>query len=231
MKKVGFVGGIGPSSTVEYYLGYIDRTRKYYGENVYPEIVIDSVDLHKATEYFTHGEWDESAKLMIKSVTNLQQAGAEIAAITANTEHIVWDGMKDSFSIPVISIVDAVVDEVIKKGYKKVLIFGTIFTMESGLYEKAFKEKGIHPILPSDEDKRIIGDLIYPNLENGVIISEDRTKMLALAEKYMKETEADALLLGCTELPLIIKEGDISIPILDSTEIHINAIFEKAITT
>lgn len=228
MKKVGFVGGIGPSSTVEYYLGYIDRTRKYYGENVYPEIVIDSVDLHTATEYFTNGEWDESAKLMIKSVTNLQRAGAEIAAIAANTEHIVWEKMKDSFPIPVISIVDAVVDEVIKKGYKKVLIFGTIFTMESGLYEKAFKEKGINPLLPSDEDKRIIGDLIYPNLENGVIIPEDRTKMLALAEKCIRETGAEALLLGCTELPLMIKEGDISIPVLDSTEIHINAIFEKA---
>ena len=136
--------------------------------------------------------------------------------------------MKDKFPIPGISIVEAVVNEALKKRHQKVLILGTLFTMESGLYEKAFLEKHIIPVLPSDEDKKVIGSLIYPNLENGVFIKEDREKIIALSEKYIAENKADALLSGCTELPLIIKEGDVSVPVLDSTDIHVAALFAEA---
>lgn len=228
MKKIGLVGGIGPASTVDYYLGLIERCRAELGENVYPEIVIDSVSLTTATDFFAQNDFDGNAQLMLKSLADLKAAGAEIAAITANTEHIVWDKIKDFFEIPVVSIVEATAAEILRKGYKRVLILGTIFTMKSGLYEKPLIERGITPIIPKDEDKEKIANLFFPNLENGIVIAEDKAKMLEIVGKIARENSADAVLLGCTELPLMIKDGDIALPLLNTTQIHINAIFDAA---
>ena len=165
---------------------------------------------------------------MLKSLADLKAAGAEIAAITANTEHIVWDKIKDFFEIPVVSIVEATAAEILRKGYKRVLILGTIFTMKSGLYEKPLIERGITPIVPTNEDKEKIASLFFPNLENGIVIAEDKSKMLEIVGKIARENSADAVLLGCTELPLMIKDGDIDVPLLNTTQIHINAIFDAA---
>lgn len=228
MKKIGLVGGIGPASTVDYYLGLIEKCRAEFGENFYPEIVIDSVSLTAATDFFAQNNPDGNTRLMLKSLAGLKAAGAEIAAITANTEHIVWDKMKDFFEIPVVSIVEATAAEILRKDYKRVLILGTIFTMKSGLYEKPLTERGITPILPTDEDKEKIAKLFFPNLENGIVIAEDKAKMLEIVGKIARENSADAVLLGCTELPLMIKDGDIALPLLNTTQIHINAIFDAA---
>lgn len=228
MKKIGLVGGIGPASTVVYYLGLIEKCRAELGENVYPEIVIDSVSLTAATDFFAQNNFDGNAKLTLKSLADLKAAGAEVAAITANTEHIVWDKMKDFFEIPVVSIVEATAAEILRNGYKRVLILGTVFTMKSGLYEKPLAERGITPIVPTDEDKEKIGSLFFPNLENGIVVPEDKAKMLEIVGKYVRENSADAVLLGCTELPLMIKDGDLGVPLLDTAKIHINAIFNAA---
>lgn len=228
MKKIGLVGGIGPASTVDYYLGLIEKCRAEFGEKVYPEIVIDSVSLTAATDCFAQNDFEGNARLMLKSLADLKAAGAEIAAITANTEHIIWDKIKDFFEIPVVSIIEATAAEILRKGYKRVLILGTIFTMKSGLYEKPLAEHGITPIVPTDEDKEKIANLFFPNLENGVVVPEDKAKMLGIVGQYVREMSADAVLLGCTELPLMIKDGDIDVPLLNTTQIHINAIFDAA---
>ena len=228
MKKIGLVGGIGPASTVDYYLGLIEKCRAEFGENVYPEIVIDSVSLTAATDFFAQNDFDGNAKLMLRSLADLKAAGAEIAAITANTEHIVWDRISDKFKLPVVSIVEATADEILRKGYRKVLVLGTIFTMKSGLYEKPLAEHGITPILPTDEEKEKIANLFFPNLENGIVVPEDKVKMLEIVGKIVREKGADAVLLGCTELPLMIKDGDLDVPLLNTTQIHINAIFDAA---
>lgn len=228
MKKIGLVGGLGPASTVDYYLGLIERCRAEYGADVYPEIVIDSVNMSEHTDALLRSDYNKLCDLLIKSINNLKAAGAEVAAITANTEHIIWDMVCERFPLSVISILDAVVDEIKQCGYQRVLVFGTEFTMKSGMYEKALKDNGITAIIPTEADIVKIGSLIYPNLENGIVIPEDRMKMIELAEKYIAEEKADAMLLGCTEIPLAIKPGNVSVPTLNSTEIHIMEIYEKA---
>ena len=229
MKKIGLVGGLGPASTVDYYLGLIGLCRRERGEDVYPKIVIDSADMSEHIRAFADGDYDKVCGLLLKSISDLKAAGAELAAVTANTEHIVWNKICDRFPLPVISIVDAAINEIKRKGYKKVLVLGTEFTMRSGLYEDSMKNNSIEPIIPDSADIKIIGNLIYPNLENGIVIPEDRQKMIALAEKYIADAKADAVLLGCTEIPLAIKEGDLSVPTLNTTEIHINEIYRGAI--
>lgn len=228
MKKMGLVGGIGPASTVEYYLGLIELCHKERGQNVYPEIIIDSVNMAKHDIAFDESDYDKLGDYLFLSLSNLKAAGAEIAAITANTEHIVWDRICDRLPLPVISIVDTTVEEIKRMGFKRILVFGTAFTLRSGLYEKALEQNGVTPIIPSDEDITLIGHLIYPNLENGIVIPEDRSKLIKLAEEYIAKEKADAMILGCTELPLAIKQGDVSVPTLNTTEIHIKEIYQRA---
>lgn len=228
MKKIGLVGGIGPASTVEYYLGIIEKCHKEQGKDIYPEIVIDSVNMLKHDVALREGDYAKLCDYLLLSILNLKAAGAEIAAITANSEHIIWDRICNNFQLPVISIVDATINEIKRRAFKRVLIFGTAITLRSGLYEKALTRNGIEAIVPSDKDISIIGDLIYPNLENGIVVPNDKRSLIALAEKYIAEEKADALILGCTELPLAIKQEDISVPILNTTQIHIDEIYRNA---
>ena len=133
MKKIGLVGGIGPASTIEYYTGLIQKCQKELGENVYPEIVIDSVNMTVHDEAFRRKDYDKLCEYLLESLSNLKAAGAEIAAITANTEHIVWDMLLDKIPIPVISIVEAVVNTIKVGKFKRVLVqFGKWYCCGSG---------------------------------------------------------------------------------------------------
>lgn len=228
MKKIGLVGGIGPASTVEYYLGIIKKCRIEQRGNVYPEIVIDSVNMLQHDKALAENDYDKLAQYLLRSLSNLKAAGAELAAITANTEHIVWNMVHSKFPLPVISIVEATIREIKRKGFKNVLVFGTMFTLKSKLYENALNNQGITAIIPSGNDISTIDSLIYPNMENGIIIPADKQKLVKMAEKYISEKNADSILLGCTELPLAITYCDVSVPILNTTEIHINEIYRKA---
>lgn len=228
MKKIGLVGGIGPASTVEYYLGIIKKCRIEQRGNVYPEIVIDSVNMLQHDKALAENDYDKLAHYLLRSLSNLKAAGAELAAITANTEHIVWNMAHSKFPLPVISIVEATIREIKRKGFKNVLVFGTMFTLKSRLYENALNNQGITAIIPSENDISTIDSLIYPNMENGIIIPADNQKLVKMAEKYISEKDADSILLGCTELPLAIQYCDVSVPILNTTEIHINEIYRRA---
>ena len=228
MKKIGLVGGIGPASTVEYYLGIIKKCRIEQRGNVYPEIVIDSVNMLQHDKALAENDYDKLAQYLLRSLSNLKAAGAELAAITANTEHIVWNMVHSKFPLPVISIVEATIREIKRKGFKNVLVFGTMFTLKSRLYENALNNQGITAIIPFGNDISTIDSLIYPNMENGIIIPADKQKLIKMAEKYISEKNADSILLGCTELPLAITYCDVSVPILNTTEIHINEIYRRA---
>lgn len=230
MKKIGLVGGLGPASTVDYYLGLINKYREIYGEDEYPQIMIDSVNMHEVVDSIARTDYVSAGKILSTSLKSLQAGGTEVFAITANTPHIAWEHIEPSYVPSTVHIVDATINKMLERGYNRVVIMGTVFTMKSGMYEEAMIRKKLIPIVPSDEDKEIIGNCIYPNLENGIVIQEDKNTLIMLAEKYIKSGNADGVLLGCTELPLAIKEGDVSVPILDTTQIHIEEIFNEAMS-
>ncbi|MGN0462268.1 MAG: aspartate/glutamate racemase family protein [Ruminococcus sp.] len=228
MKKIGLMGGLGPASTIEYYTELVNLCLSENGGTEYPKIIIDSVDLAEHTKYFNDKNYEKIGDLIYESLLTLKNAGAEVAGVTANTEHIAWGFVKDRLPLPTISIVDAVIDYCTKNNFNKIVVFATAWTLKSGLYANALQKAGITHIVPNDEDIELLGNLIYPNLENGIVNTEDKEKMIALAEKYIKENGADSLLLGCTEIPLMIKENDVSVPVINTTKIHIKAIFDKA---
>ncbi len=227
MKKLGIVGGLGPASTIDYYRDIIEECRKRLGGDRYPEIVIDSVNMFELVSAIEREEYEAVAAQLLRSVANLKNADADFAAIASNSPHIVWDLIKDKAQIPLLSIIEAACGYIESCGYKKVLIFATKFTMKNGLYGRALTNRGINWVLPNAEDIETLGDIIYPNLENGLVISEDKKRMIGIAEKYIAREGADSLLLGCTEIPLMIKKGDVSVPVINTTEIHVARLVEE----
>ncbi|NLW16929.1 MAG: amino acid racemase [Firmicutes bacterium] len=226
MKKLGLVGGIGPESTIDYYRGIIAGYRQRLAQDTYPQMVIDSLNLKEMYTLSSTQQWDKFADRIIDSLKNLSAAGAEFAAIGANTAHIVFDEVNSRSPVPLVSLVEATCQYAQAKGCKRVVVLGTAFTMSSGLYTDALAKFGIDAFVPDKEQQQVIHNIIFPNLQAGIVLQEEKEAMLRIASQMIKATDADALVLGCTELPLIIKEGDLDTLLLDTTQIHIEAILD-----
>ena len=224
MKKLGIVGGIGPESTLDYYKGTNAGFAKRVCGGGNPPLLIDSLNLADMYAFASNKQWPEFTERLVGSVRNLAAGGADFAVMAANTAHIVFDAVQEQSSIPLISIVEATCQAGKAKHCKTVVIFGTAFTMSSGLYSEAFARHGITAHVPSVEEQAVIHGIIFPHLQEGIVLPEEKTAMLQIARRMITELNADALVLGCTELPLIIKPEDLPVPVLDTTEIHIEAI-------
>ncbi len=230
MKKVGIIGGIGPASTLDYYNGIISGVRELTKNEDYPKLVIDSVNMTEMIGYITENAWDKVTGLLVAATHHLAAAGADFAVMASNTPHIVFDALQAQSKLPLISIVDETCKYAANIGCRHVAVLGTLFTMRSGLYTKAFKKYGIDAFVPDEETQKEVYSLFFPNLENGIVIEEDRAKLIEIARRFVISTKADALVLGCTELPLAIKPGDIDTTILDTVQIHIGAIIKEILS-
>lgn len=224
VKKVGLVGGIGPASTLDYYKGITEGYRMKIGGDNYPPMIIDSLNLAEMYSLVSNKQWDEFTNRFVDSIKNLAAGGANFAAMAANTAHIVFDDINRQSPLPIISIVDETCKTAQSKNCKSVVIFGTAFTMSSGLYSNAFAKYGIDAFVPTEEEQKAIHNIIFPNLQEGIVLPEEKRIMLQIANRILAEKNADALVLGCTELPLIIQENDLDVLLLDTTQIHIDAI-------
>jgi aspartate racemase len=234
MKKLGIVGGIGPASTIEYYKGINEGYQRSLtnpsksGEN--PPIVIDSLNLAVAYNLVESKDWESFADLFVNSIEALQLAGAEVVAMAANTAHIVYNEVSKRSPIPVIGLIDETCKYAREKGCKKVIVFGTGFTMSSGMYEEKCAEYDIEAIVPSEAHQQQIHNILFPNLVAGIVLKEDKEAILKIANRMLSDHAADALVLGCTELPLLIKPDDVNGLLLDTTQIHIEAILKYILT-
>jgi len=230
MKKVGIIGGIGPASTLDYYKDIIDGYRAITQNNEYPKIIIESVNMTEMLGYLSQNLLDELVSFLLRSINNLAAAGADFAVIASNTPHIVFDEVNSQSQLPLVSIVDETCKYAQNIGCKRVVVLGTSFTMNSGLYTNAFGRYGIEALVPDIPNQNIVHNIIFPNLENGIVFPEDKKKMLKIADNIIKIKNADALVLGCTELPMMIKQNDIETVILNTTQIHIKSIIKNILT-
>jgi aspartate racemase len=230
MKKIGIVGGIGPASTLDYYKGIIDGCFDRSGSKAYPRIVIDSIDMMEMLGYVTENDRRMLTTQLRASIRNLESSGAEVAAIASNTPHIVFDAVQVASPLPLISIVEETCRTAASCGYVRVAVLGTLFTMRNGLYTDAFTRYGIQAFVPDEKTQEAVHGVIFPNLENGIVLPEEKARLLRIAQELIDSTKAEALVLGCTELPLAIHPGDLAAPILDTAQIHIKAIINAAMT-
>ena len=225
--KIGIVGGIGPLSTLDYYSGIIHGYRQVAGDESYPEIVIDSVNMTGMLQLVQQENWDALVQFLLRSIENLAKAGAAFAVLASNTPHIVFEQIAKAAPIPLLSLVDETCNEAERRGYTKLILLGTGFTMKHTFYADAMRKKGIEVAVPGKAAQEKIHHIIFPNLEEGIVLPEQKAEMLCLAKDSIQREGAQALILGCTELPLIIRPEDLDTPLLNTTQIHIAAIINR----
>ncbi len=225
-KKVGIIGGLGYTSTLEYYRNIIEESLLYTKSDEYPELVITSLNMTEIMTMLENESYEQLTLCLCKNIQDLENAGADFAVIASNTPHIVFDKLSQISPLPLISIVDVTAEAILRCGYKNVLLTGTKFTMKNQFYKKALESHGIKCTVPNDIDIEKIQDIIFPELENGIINQEKKQDFITLCEKYISD-EVQAVVLGCTELPLLIQNTDLNFPIINTMKLHIEAIVHK----
>ena len=226
MKIVGIIGGLGPESTVDYYRRIIQIWRETDSSS-YPSIMIDSLDVETGIRLVTN-DHPALIEYLSSSIERLTRAGVDFITMAANTPHIVFDELAGRSTLPMMSIVEACADEAQRRGYKRLLLLGTRFTMEGPFYPATFGRRGLEVVIPAKADRdwvheKYIGELLVGNFGD-----ETRERFLDLITRLRDEDHPDALILGGTELPLLLKADVLAgLPTLDTTELHVRAIVER----
>ncbi len=230
MKKIGLVGGTGPESTLMYYKELNSRIDKLTGGKAMPDIAIESVNFRRAWEYVTTADYDKLSDYLAEKVNSLYNGGAEIISLTAATMHIVMDELAAKTKAELISIPKIISDEVVSLGMKKVGLLGTIFTMEQDYMKKDLLDAGVEVYIPEKEDRELVAKRIYEELEVGVVKESTLQEFVDIINKMKKDNGIEAVILGCTELPLLLNSENTPLPCLDSVEMHIRKLIELAMS-
>ena len=227
MKTIGIIGGIGPESTIDYYRGIITLYRKKSGDENYPVIIIRSVNMTEMLSYVSEQNHDALASLLLDALASLGRAGADLAAIASNTPHIVFNEVRARSPLPLISIVEETCKKAGALSVKKALLLGTAFTMASPFYGECFSRYSIPMVVPSAGEQEEIHGIIFPELEEGIVVPEKKERLLKICRRVIAQEHTDAVVLGCTELPLMVREGDLDVRVLNTTQIHVEAIVAR----
>jgi aspartate racemase len=231
MKTAGIIGGIGPESTIDYYRQIIAAYRQQTGDNSYPGLLINSINMTKMLDYIGRNELAEVSEYLLGEVGKLAQAGADFGALASNTPHIVFDVLWQRSPIPLISIVETACEAAKAKGLKRVGLFGTRFTMQGHFYGDVFNRAGIQLATPAPDEQTYIHDKYMGELVNGILLPETRQGLLQIVTRLKDEEGIDGLVLGGTELPLILTgESYQGIPFLDTTRIHVAQIVAEILS-
>jgi len=228
-KKIGILGGMSPESTSEYY-HYITRTyTQRFGDYGYPEIIIYSVSFQAYVDWPNAERWDLVAQGLSQAAQKLEAAGADFIIIATNTMHLVVNQVQANIHIPVLSLLDVVGESILAKGIRTVGLLGTKFTMERNLYQPALMRRGITVLIPEAHDREYVNCVIYEELVAGQIRAESRAGYVDIIRK-LAARGAQGVILGCTEIPLLVSEADAGLPLFDTTVLHAQAALDYAVS-
>ncbi|WP_409306585.1 aspartate/glutamate racemase family protein [Pectobacterium sp. B1J-3] len=224
MKKLGLIGGIGPESTLLYYRKLVYEVHRRVGGSFFPNLTIESLNVFDVLTMCQNKDYDALVSYLMVGIKNLVAAGAEVVALTGNTPHIVFDELQEQATVPLISIIESTCDEARRLNKTKVGLLGTRFTMESDFFKKAFRDKSIAVVVPTQNEIDFVAQTIAEELEHGIVKEETYARFSNIVERMKREQCIDAVVLGCTELPLLFGQRQQSVDCLDTMEIHINAL-------
>jgi aspartate racemase len=227
-KKIGILGGMSPESTVEYYQYITHAYTERFGNYGYPEVIIYSVSFQPYVDWPLQDRWDLVAQGLSEAAQKLEAAGADFIVIATNTMHLVFDQVQASVNVLMLSLLDAVGEAILARGMKTVGLLGTKFTMEKTFYQDALARKGIAVLVPDADDREYENTVIYDELVAGQIRDESRDGFVAII-KRLAERGAEGVILGCTEIPLLVSETDAGMPLFDTTAIHAEAALNYAL--
>lgn len=229
MRTLGIVGGLGPDSTVDYYLSIIETFRNRVGDGSSPHIVIDSLDVRRGIRMLDENALEDLADYLAASIERLARAGADLAVIAANTPHIVFDQLEPRSPIPLISIVRATRDAALAAGSRRPALLGTGFTMSGDFYPTVFAAAGISLVPPQPAERARIHEIYVNELLNGQFTDEARDTIAGIIDAMIEREAIDAIVMAGTELPLLLRERDLRLPILDTTRIHVATIVDAIV--
>lgn len=221
-QKIGIIGGLSPESTVSYYL-HITRTYvERFGDYGYPDIIIYSVNLENYHGWRSQGRWDLVAEDLASSAKKLKAAGADFGLIATNTMHKVFDDVAAAVDLPLINLIDETARYAKELGLKALGLLGTRYTMSDGFYQDRLSEFGLETIVPAPEDQEAIHRVIVEELIRGHLSEESRNDYTKIINDLVRQG-AQGIILGCTEIPLLVQQEDIDVPLLDTAVIHAEA--------
>ena len=221
MKTLGIIGGIAPESTIEYYRLIVASYRARKPDGSYPPLMINSIDMKKMLDLIGAKQLSEVTDYLLHEIRKLARAGADFGLLASNTPHIVFADLQRQSPMPLLSIVQSACQAAKALKLKKVGLFGTRFTMQGQFYPDAFSREGITMIVPDLDDQEYIHGKYMRELVNGIFLAETRKELLAIVDRLRERTDIQGLILGGTELPLILRDVDTGgIPFFDTTRIH-----------
>ncbi|PKL39572.1 MAG: aspartate racemase [Spirochaetae bacterium HGW-Spirochaetae-1] len=226
MKRPGMIGGIGPESTIDYYRSIIGTYRERTGGTDYPEILVYSIDMTRMLDLIAGDRTEEVINLLSGAARSLAASGADFAFMASNTPHYVFREVASRSPIPLLSIVGATCDAVRKAGLGRAGLLGTRFTMEKDFYTGPFADAGIILVVPDAAKREFIHWKIFSELELGIVTDETRKAFLEIIGGMKRRKNIEGIILGCTELPLLLKQGDDDIPFFNTVEEHVQSIVD-----
>ena len=227
MKTLGLIGGTGPESTIDYYRLLTAQYREKM-DGASPPIIINSVNLKNMITWMGANELDKVTDYLVGEFAKLEKAGVDFAALTANTPHIVFDELKSRVNLPLISIVEAACERAQALGLKSVGLFGTRYTMQAPFYPKVFSRTDIKLVTPTAEEQDYIHEKYFGELLKDTFLPETRAKFLEIADEMKERDNVEAIILGGTEIPLLLRtEEHNGIQLLDTTRIHVDRLIEE----
>lgn len=231
MKTVGILGGIGPESTIEYYRSIIAGYRQQRPDGSSPSIVIKSLDVNKLLDLMGGNRLSEVTDYLVDGLEKVARAGADFGIIAANTPHIVFGDVQQRSPIPLISIVEATCAEAKRHGIRVVGLLGTRFTLQAAFYPEVFSREGIRVVVPAKDVQEYIHEKYVGELLKDKFLPETRQEILEIIRTMKEQEQIEAVVLGGTELPLLLRdEAVFGIPLLDTTQIHVRAIVAELLS-
>ena len=219
LQTIGLIGGMSWESTVTYYKIINETVKEKLGGLHSAKCILYSVDFQEIEECQANGNWEKSGEILGEAAYNLEKAGADFIVICTNTMHKVVNQIKEKISIPILHIAEMTAEKILEKGLKNIALLGTKYTMEQDFYKSKLIEKGINVIIPDKNDIEIINEVIYDELCLGTINSNSKKKFLEIVDK-LRSKGAEGIILGCTEIGLLIKNADTDVPLFDTAIIH-----------
>lgn len=219
MKTIGLLGGMSWESTALYYQQINKMVHGKLGKLHSAKVIINSVDFEEIAALQAKGLWQEAGAYLAEQALNLEKAGADCILVCTNTMHKIAPQIEDAITVPFIHIADATAKEIVSQNIGKVALLGTAFTMEQDFYKARLQDYGIDVVIPNEADRKIVHSIIYEELCLGVINPDSQQKYIAIVEELIAEG-AEGIILGCTEICMLIGEVQFSVPLFDTTAIH-----------
>ena len=220
MKRIGLLGGMSWESSMEYYRIMNEEVKERLGGSHSADCLMYSFDFSEIELLQHAGKWEELTDLMVNEAMNLKKGGADAIVICTNTMHLMADDIIKGTGLPLIHIAEATAAAIAEAGIRKVLLLGTKFTMNSSFYAEKLNAEDIEMVIPDEKDQDVVHEIIYGELVRGIISEESRQKYADIISKMAEQEGIEGVILGCTEIPLLIRQSDVEVKVFDTTAIH-----------